>query len=87
MKSRRESDVRALIVRLTSIAAAAAGLLSGGLSAATHAPWSVVVLRAVVAFLLVGAVGAGFGLILMRTALRRHYEESLQSSRRARGNR
>lgn len=79
--------MRDLIVRLTSITAIAAGLLSGALSAATHAPWPLVALRAVVALVLVGAVGAGFGLILMRTALRRHYEESLQSSRRARGNR
>jgi membrane protease YdiL (CAAX protease family) len=78
--------VRALIVRLTTIAAAAAGLISGLLTAATHAPWTIVVLRAVVAFALVAAVGIGFGLILMRTALRRHYEDALQASRR-RGNR
>lgn len=78
--------MRALIVRLTTIAAAAAGLLSGLLTAATHAPWAVIVLRAGVAFALVAAVGIGFGLILMRTALRRHYEEALEASRR-RGNR
>ena len=78
--------MRALIVRLTTIAAAAAGLLSGLLTAATHAPWAVIVLRAVVAFALVAAVGIGFGLILMRTAIRRHYEEALEASRR-RGNR
>jgi membrane protease YdiL (CAAX protease family) len=78
--------VRALIVRLTTIAAASAGLISGLLTAATHAPWTIVVLRAVVAFALVAAVGIGFGLILMRTALRRHYEDALQASRR-RGNR
>jgi membrane protease YdiL (CAAX protease family) len=78
--------VRALIVRLTSIAAIAAGLLSGLLTAVTHATWTIVVLRAVVAFALVAAVGIGFGLILMRTALRRHYEDALEASRR-RGNR
>jgi membrane protease YdiL (CAAX protease family) len=79
--------VRALIVRLTAIAATAAALLSGLLTAVTHAPWTVAVLRGVVAFALVAAVGIGFGLILMRTAIRRHYEEALEASRRARGNR
>lgn len=79
--------MRALIVRLTAIAATAAALLSGLLTAATHATWAVTVLRAVVAFSLVAAVGIGFGLILMRTAIRRHYEEAHPASRRARGNR
>ena len=76
--------MRALIVRMTVIAATGAGLLSGFLTVAIHATWAVVALRAGIAFLLVAAVGIGFGLILMRTALRRHYEESL---RRPRGNR
>lgn len=79
--------MRALIVRLTAVVATAAALLSGLLTAVTHAPWTLVVLRALVAFVLVAAVGIGFGLILMRTALRRHYEEAHEASRRARGNR
>jgi membrane protease YdiL (CAAX protease family) len=79
--------VRALLVRLTAIMAIAAGLLSGLLTAATHAPWPIVALRALVALALVAAVGIGFGLILMRTALRRHYEQAHPASRRARGNR
>jgi membrane protease YdiL (CAAX protease family) len=79
--------VRALIVRLTAITALAAGLLSGLVTAATHATWGIVALRSVVAFALVAAVGIGFGLILMRTALRRHYEQAHEASRRARGNR
>jgi hypothetical protein len=81
------SDVRALIARLTALTAVAAGLLTGLVTAATHATWTVVVLRAVIAFALVAAVGIGFGLILMRTALRRHYEEAHPASRRVRGNR
>lgn len=79
--------MRALIVRWTSVSALAAALLSGSLTAASQAGWSLVLLRAALAFVLVAAVGIGFGLILMRTALRRHVEEALQASRRARGNR
>ena len=79
--------MRALIVRLTLIAAIAAGLASAGLTAVSRASAPLVLLRGLVAFLLVAAVGVGFGTILMRTALRRHYEESHPSSRRSRGNR
>lgn len=79
--------MRDLIVRLTAMSAVLAALLSGMLTAATHAAWSLVFLRAGLAFVLVAAVGIGFGLILMRTALRRHYEQALEATRRARGNR
>lgn len=79
--------MRDLIVRLTTVTAVGAALLSGFLSYVTHAPLALIVLRAVVAIVLVAAVGIGFGLILMRTALRRHYEQAQLASRRARGNR
>ncbi len=81
--------MRALIVRLTVIAAAVAGFLAGVLTASTRAPWTLVAIRTTVAVLVVLAIGAGTGLILMRTALRRHYEkdQKVQISRRARGNR
>jgi hypothetical protein len=81
--------VRALIVRLTAVTAAAAGLFAGALTASTRAPWMLVALRAAVAIVVVLAIGAGAGLILMRTALRRHYEQdqAVLASRRARGNR
>ena len=81
--------MRVLIVRLTAIAAAAAGLLAGALTASTRAPWTLVTLRVTVAVLVVLAIGAATGLILMRTALRRYYEQdqAVQTSRRARGNR
>jgi predicted Abi (CAAX) family protease len=81
--------VRALIVRVTVIAAALAALVSGLLTMSGGGSWSLVALRVVIAFVLVSAVGFGVGLILMRTALRRHYERSRVSvdARRARGNR
>ena len=82
--------MRDLIVRLTSITAVAAGLIAGALTAATQAPWPVVVLRGSIAFAIVALIGIGFGLILMRTALRRYYEQHRAvepRSRRARGER
>jgi len=81
--------VRALMVRVTTTAAVFAALLSGVLSAATQATWPVLILRSLLALVLVSALGYLFGLILMRTALRRWYEQDqeVQASRRARGNR
>ena len=81
--------MRALIIRVTTTAAVFAALLSALLSAATQAPWPVLVLRALIALVLVSVLGFLFGLILMRTALRRWYEQdqAVQASRRARGNR
>jgi membrane protein DedA with SNARE-associated domain len=81
--------VRALIIRVTATAAVLAAFLAGLLTAATQAPWPLVALRAAVALILVSALGFLFGLILMRTALRRWYEQdqAVQASRRARGNR
>ena len=82
--------MRDLIVRLTSITAVAAGLVAGALTAATQAPWPVILLRGSIAFSIVALIGIGFGLILMRTALRRYYEQHRAvepRSRRARGER
>lgn len=82
--------MRDLIVRLTSITAVAAGLIAGALTAATQAPWPVILLRGSIAFAIVALIGIGFGLILMRTALRRYYEQHRAvepRSRRARGER
>ena len=81
--------MRGLIVRVTTTAAIFAALLSTLLSVATHASWPVMALRAGIALVLVSILGFLFGLILMRTALRRWYEEdqSVQSSQGARGNR
>ena len=82
--------MRALIVRLTSVTAVAAGLVAGALTAAMQAPWHVVLVRGAIAFFIVALIGIGFGLILMRTALRRYYEQdrAVESrSRRAGGER
>jgi hypothetical protein len=82
--------VRSLILRLTFVAAVLAALVSAGITAATQAPWPVILLRASIAFVIVSFVGIVFGLILMRTALRRYYEQHRAvepRSRRARGER
>ncbi len=81
--------MRVLIIRVTTTAAVFAALLSALISAATQATWPVLVLRALIALILVSVLGFLFGLILMRTALRRWYEQdqAVQASRRARGNR
>ena len=81
--------MRALMIRVTTTAAVFAALLSALLSAASHTSWPVLVLRSLIALFLVSVLGFLFGLILMRTALRRCYEEdqAVQSSRRVRGNR
>ena len=82
--------MRDMLVRLTSITAVLAGLVSATLTAATQAPWPVVLMRGAIATLIVVLIGIGFGLILMRTALRRYYEQHRDvdpRSRRARGER
>jgi len=81
--------VRALMIRVTTTAAVFAALLSALLSAASHTLWPVLVLRSLIALFLVSVLGFLFGLILMRTALRRWYEQdqAVQDSRRVRGNR
>ena len=67
--------MRRLMVRLTSVAALAAALVAGAIGVATGISWPVVVLRASLALAIVVLVGGGVGLILMRTALRRYYEQ------------
>ena len=82
--------MRGLMVRLTAVTAIAAGVVAGSLTAATQAPWPVVLLRGSIAFIIVALIGIGFSLILMRTALRRYYEQHRAvepRSRRARGER
>ena len=81
--------MRDLILRVTLITAAGACVVAGILTAASRAPWTLVLLRSAVAFVVVLAIGFGCSLILMRTALRRHYEQAraVEASRRLRGNR
>ena len=66
--------MRRLLVRMTVIAATLAALSAGAIGIATRLSWSVTILRASLAFGIVAVAGAGVGLVLMRTALRRYYE-------------
>jgi len=67
--------MRRLIVRLTTIASLLAAFLSTVIGLVTGISWPVILLRATLALVIVVLVGGGFGLVLMRTALRRYYEE------------
>ncbi len=68
--------MRALIVRWTAIVAFAVSTVVTLRDAASGAPWPVLVMRAGLAFAIIVLAGWVVGLVLMRTALRRHYEES-----------
>ena len=67
--------VRRLLIRLTLVASVLAGLAATALGVASGVTPNVVLLRALIAFAIVLLAGAGVGLIVMRTALRRYYEQ------------
>ena len=67
--------MRRLVIRLTLTASVLAGLAATALGFATGTAPHVVVFRALLAFVIVLLAGAGVGLIVMRTALRRYYEQ------------
>jgi len=67
--------VRRLVIRLTLIASVLAGLAATILGIATGTQPHVVMFRALLAFTIVLLAGAGVGLVVMRTALRRYYEQ------------
>ena len=67
--------MRRLLVRMTLTAAMLAALFAGAIGMASKLSWSVTLLRALIAFGIVAVAGAGVGLVLMRTALRRYYEQ------------
>jgi hypothetical protein len=73
--------VRRFLVRLTTIASAAAAAIVSVLGLVNRAPWPLVLTRASIAFLIVAAVGVLASFILMRTALRRYYEQTHPGSR------
>ena len=81
--------MRRLLVRLTTIAALLAAVLAGGIAVLMRATWPIVFLRSAIATAIVVLVGAGVGLVLMRTALRRYYEQgrSTPGVRRVRADR
>lgn len=73
--------MRRFLVRLTVVSASAAAVIVSILGVMNRAPWPLVLTRASIAFLIVAAVGFLASLILMRTALRRHYEQTRQGAR------
>ena len=81
--------MRRLLIRLTAIASLIAAFVAGVLGIITRSTWSIIFLRSALAMAIVVLVGAGVGLVLMRTALRRYYERgrSTPGDRRVRADR
>ena len=65
--------MRRFLLRLTIACSLAAAAIASVLGVLTRASWPLVLTRASIAFLIVAAVGFLASLILMRTALRRHF--------------
>lgn len=74
------SPMRRLLVRMTLVAALFAGICAFSIGAATGVSLSVAIFRAILAAVIVALAGAGAGLVLMRTALRRYYESGRSTS-------
>jgi hypothetical protein len=72
--------VRRFLVRLTLVSSLLAAAVSAAIGAINRAPWPLVLTRAAVAFLIVSAFGFLASLVLMRTALRRYYEQSREGA-------
>ena len=68
--------MRRFLLRLTIACSLAAAAVASVLGVLTRAPWPLVLTRASIAFLIVAAVGLLASFILMRTALRRHFEQA-----------
>jgi ABC-type branched-subunit amino acid transport system permease subunit len=73
--------VRTLLRTVTSALGALAAAFVAWINVQNHSPWPLVVMRAALAIAIVAAAGAVVGFVLMRTALRRHYESWLTRSR------
>ena len=67
--------MRRFLVRLTLVSATAAAVVTSILGIVNRASWPLVLTRASIAFLIVVVVGVVAGFVLMRTALRRYYEQ------------
>ncbi len=72
--------MRRLLLRLTAIASVLAAALAGGIGLASGISLPIALFRAALAFGIVALAGAGVGLVLMRTALRRYYEQGRATS-------
>jgi hypothetical protein len=67
--------VRRFLTRTTVLTSLLAGLFATGIGIATHVAWSIAVFRGLLAACFVALAGAGASLVLLRTALRRYYEQ------------
>lgn len=67
--------MRALVTRTTLVSATLVAVAMISLDLSTGSSWAAASTRAVLGFAIVSAAGWVVGLILMRTALRRWYEE------------
>jgi hypothetical protein len=74
------SPMRRLVLRMTAVAALFAAVCAFSIGAATGVSTSVAIFRAILAAVIVALAGAGAGLVLMRTALRRYYESGRPNS-------
>jgi uncharacterized membrane protein HdeD (DUF308 family) len=74
-----------LIRRVVMVLAGTVGVLIAWINVENQTPWPLVLLRAVLGIAIIAAAGLVVGFILMRTALRRHYENWLAQSRRPAG--
>jgi hypothetical protein len=73
--------VRSLVQRVTLALGSLVATLVAWLNLQNQTPWPLAMTRAAIAFAIVVAAGAVIGLVLMRTALRRHYETWLSRTR------
>lgn len=76
--------MRALLQRMTAVAALLTAVCVAWINLMAEAPWPLALARAAAALGIVAASGFVVGSVLMRTALRRHYETWLSQSRRGR---
>jgi len=70
-----------LVRTLTLILGAVVAALVAWLNSQNQTPLALVLMRAAVSYAIVAAAGAVVGWVLMRTALRRHYETWLSRAR------
>lgn len=73
--------MRSLVQGITLAVGALVATLVAWLNLQNQTPWPLSMTRAAISFVIVLAVGAVIGWVLMRTALRRHYETWLSRTR------
>lgn len=76
--------MRELLQRVIALSAVLTGAVVAGINVMNDTPWPLALTRAAIALGIVLFAGTVIGFVLMRTALRRHYEAWLIQSRRPR---